>query len=169
MMKRLVVVVVALVCVAALAYAMEDVKEMQSCSYCGMDREKFAHSRMLIEYDDGSKMGTCSLHCAAIDLALKMDKSPVMIGVADYNSKKIIDAEKAYWVLGGSKPGVMTATAKWAFETKEDAEKFIQENGGTLATFEDAIKGAYDDMYQDTKMIREKKKKMKGMGHEHHH
>jgi nitrous oxide reductase accessory protein NosL len=71
-------------------------------------------------------------------------------------------------VVGGSKPGVMTKRAKWAFENKTDAEKFITENGGTLATFDEAIKLAYEDMYQDTKMIREKRK-MKKTGMEHQH
>jgi nitrous oxide reductase accessory protein NosL len=71
-------------------------------------------------------------------------------------------------VVGGSKPGVMTKRAKWAFENKGDAEKYIKENGGTLATFDEAIKLAYEDMHQDTKMIREKRK-MKKAGMEHQH
>jgi len=45
-----------------------------------------------------------------------------------------------------------------AFEKKADAEAFIQSNKGTLADFEAAIKAAYEDMYADTKMIREKRK-----------
>jgi nitrous oxide reductase accessory protein NosL len=54
--------------------------------------------------------------------------------------------------------GVMTKRAKWAFEKKEDAEKFLKENGGKLASFDEVIKAAYDDIYEDTKMIREKRK-----------
>ena len=121
-----------------------------------MDREKFAHSRIYIEYDDGTTEGTCSVHCAAIDLALNIDKTPKAIWVGDYNTKKLIDAEKAFWVIGGSKTGVMTKRAKWAFGKKEDAEKLISENGGNLAVFDEALKSAYEDMYQDTKMIRGK-------------
>ena len=34
----------------------------------GMGREKFAHSRMFIEYDDETTVGTCGMHCAVIDL-----------------------------------------------------------------------------------------------------
>jgi len=55
----------------------------------------------------------------------------------------------------------MTRQAKWAFAKKEDAEKFIKESGGKPATFDEAMKAAYDDMYQDTKMIREKRKMMR--------
>lgn len=38
--------------------------------------------------------------------------------VGDYNTKRLIDAEKAVWVIGGGKQGVMTKRAKWAFEKR---------------------------------------------------
>ncbi|HSB06284.1 MAG TPA: nitrous oxide reductase accessory protein NosL [Thermodesulfobacteriota bacterium] len=147
--------------VAAIGFAQEDVKKHPSCKYCGMDREKFAHSRVLVEYEDGTTEGMCSLRCAAVDLTVNLDKTPKAIRVGDYGTKNLIDAEKAFWVIGGSKMGVMTKRAKWAFEKKEDAEKFTKENGGDLATFEQAIKATYEDMYQDTKMIRERRKMRK--------
>ena len=145
-----------------------DIKASASCKYCGMDREKFAHSRMLIEFDDGSTVGTCSLRCVAVDLANNIDKTPVSLKVGDYGTKKLIDAEKAFWVIGGSKPGVMSKNAKWAFATKESAEAFIKENGGKLANFDEAMKAAYMDMYNDTKMIRDKRKQKKMMKQEKH-
>jgi hypothetical protein len=123
-----------------------------------MDREKFSHSRMLIAYEDGSTVATCSLHCAAVELANAIDKIPVSLRVADYDSKELIDAESAVWVLGGSKKGVMTGQAKWAFASGEPAERFIKANGGRIVTFDEAIKASYDDMYKDTKMIRESRK-----------
>jgi len=141
----------------------EDIQKEPACKYCGMDRGKFAHSRMLVIYDDGTEVGTCSIHCLAIDFALNIDKTPSSIKVGDFNTKKLIDAETAFWVIGGNKPGVMTKQAKWAFKNKEDAEKFIMLNGGALATFDDAMKAAYESMYADTKMIRDKRKKMKMM------
>jgi copper chaperone NosL len=170
MSKRIFVVMVVLVVGTALiAFAQEDIKQAPSCKYCGMDREKFSHSRMHIEYDDGTTVGTCSVHCAAVELAVTLDKTPKTLWVADYSSKKLIDAEKASWVIGGNKPGVMTKQAKWAFENKADAEKFMKENGGKITTFDEAIKLAYEDMYQDTKMIREKRKMMKKGNMEHGH
>ena len=101
---------------------------------------------MVIEYDDGTSLGACSLHCAALDLANNIDKTQKFIGVGDYNSKKLIDAEKAFWVVGGAKPGVMTGNPKWAFETKLAAEKFMKENGGVPANFDEAMAAAYTDM-----------------------
>ena len=135
-----------------------DVAKSPSCRQCGMDRGKFSHSRMLIEYEDGSTVGTCSLHCAAVELANTIDKIPVMVSVADYDSKELIDVDTAVWVMGGSKKGVMTGQAKWAFVSRESAERFIKANGGSIVSFDEAIKAAYDDMYQDTKMIREFRK-----------
>ena len=139
-------------------FSQDDISKLGSCKYCGMSLEKFAHSRMLIAYDDNTKNGVCSLHCAAVDLAVNLDKAPKSIQVGDYNTKKLIDAEQASWVIGGSKPGVMTKRGKWAFEKKADAETFIKDNGGTAASFNDAIKAAYEDIYADTQMIREKRK-----------
>jgi copper chaperone NosL len=147
--------------VALLGASAGDIQQSPSCKYCGMDREKFSHSRMLIEYEDGTSMGTCSIHCAAVELGLSIDKTPKSILVGDYGTKKLIDAEKAVWVIGGNKPGVMTKRAKWAFENKADAEAFIKENTGILASFDEVIKSSYEDMYQDTKMIREKRKMKK--------
>jgi nitrous oxide reductase accessory protein NosL len=149
---------IGLLLTGALALAQQDADKHASCKYCGMDRKMFGHSRMLLVYEDGSELGSCSLHCVAVDLALNIDKTPKTVQVADYNTKNLIDAETAVWVIGGDKPGVMSKRAKWAFANKSDAEAFIQQNKGTLTDFETAIKAAYEDMYADTKMIREKRK-----------
>ena len=143
------------------ALSQDDVKEIPECNYCGMGREKFANSRILIEYEDETEEGMCSIHCAAIDLAINIDKIPKAILVGDYGTRKLIDAEKAFWVIGGNKMGVMTKRAKWAFEKKDDAEKFVMENGGKVSTFDEALKAAYEDMYADIKMIRERRKSIR--------
>ncbi|MEJ5330891.1 MAG: nitrous oxide reductase accessory protein NosL [Desulfobaccales bacterium] len=141
----------------------QDLTKHPACPHCGMDREKFAHSRMLLTYSDGSESGTCSLHCAALELAVRLDKTPTSLQVADDNTKKLIAAEKAAWVIGGAKPGVMTRVAKWAFEKEADALAFIKENQGKLATFDDAMRATFEDMYEDVKMIRARRAKMGGM------
>lgn len=147
----------------------EDIHLHKDCKYCGMDREKFAFTRMMINYDDGTSVAVCSLHCAAVDLANNIDKTPTSIKVGDFSTKDLIDAETAAWVIGGSKPGVMSKRGKWAFGKKEDAEDFIKSNGGTLTDFETAIKAAYEDMYGDTKMIRDKRTEKRRKMQEHKH
>jgi nitrous oxide reductase accessory protein NosL len=135
-----------------------DVKEGPTCRYCGMDREKFASTRMVIEYDDGTKFFACSLHCVAVDLALQIDRTPLAIRVADATSSELIDAEKAHWLLGGTTPGVMTKRAKLAYLEAGAAKAAAKQTGAALITFDDAMKAAYEDMYQDTRMIRERRK-----------
>ena len=161
MIRLLLAAAIALSAVPASAQPVDDTKAMPSCPHCGMDREKFAVSRMVIDYDDGKPVGLCSLHCVAVDLAVAIDKTPVAIWVADMPSKKLVNAETAVWVLGGAKSGVMTSRAKWAFADKAAAEAFVKENGGSIVGFEDAMKAAYEDLYKDNKAIREKRKMMK--------
>jgi len=168
MRKILVALVILGLCFSAMAMmpVQDDIKMHPACTYCGMDRAKFAHSRVLLTYEDGMAVGTCSLHCAAVDLAINIDKTPKAVQVGDYITKSLIDAERASWVIGGSKMGVMTKKAKWAFATNEAAANFAKENGGEIAGYEQAIKASYEDMYADTKMIRERRMTKKMM-HKH--
>jgi hypothetical protein len=59
-----------------------------ACFYCGMKKAMFGHSWMDIERMDGSVVGVCSVHCAAIDMALHIDQPPKNIHVGVFNSKK---------------------------------------------------------------------------------
>ncbi len=159
---------------AAYAFAADDITQIPSCKYCGMHRDAYNFSRMYIQYQDGKAEGFCSIHCAAVDLAINIDRTPSNLLVGDYGTRQLIDAENAFWVVGGSKPGVMTKRAKWAFAAQDDADRFIKEFGGSRASFDAAMAAAYEDMYQDSKMIRErramKKKAMeqgKPMEHKH--
>ena len=130
----------------------------ESCVYCGMYRSKFEHSWVIITHDDGSSESVCSIHCAAIDMALHTEKAILKITAGDYDTKKQINADTAHWVIGGDILGVMTARAKWAFETKDGADNFMKKHGGRPANFREVIKAAFEDMYQDTLMIRKKRK-----------
>jgi len=112
------------------------------CKQCGMNRTKFSHSRMVVTYKDGSSTGTCSINCVVVDMKANKGKEVKSFQVGDYDSKKLIDAKSASWVIGGKKKGVMTPVAKWAFADKSGAEKFIKGNGGTLTTFDEVLKAA---------------------------
>ena len=153
MSRKIVLAVVSLLFCSSLAAA-DDIAEHRRCRYCSMDRDTWNFSRVYIRYDNGSTEGTCSIHCAAMDMALNMDTFPREILVADFGTKELTDAESATWVIGGVKPGVMTKRAKWAFARREDAEAFVVENGGAVATFDEVMAAAYHDMHEDTKAIR---------------
>jgi nitrous oxide reductase accessory protein NosL len=144
-MKHIILLLVLLL-IAALAGATDTVEDPKNCKQCGMDRIIFAHSRMLLEYVDGSISGVCSLHCAALELHHNNSKQLSALMVADYTTKKLLNAKSAAWVVGGSKAGVMTAVAKWAFAGMEEAQNFIKNNGGSVKSFEQAKESATTEM-----------------------
>ncbi len=139
--------------------AEKDIDRIPSCQYCGMDREKFGSTRMLVEYANGTTIGTCSIHCAAVDLAQSFGKEIKALRVADYRSGKLIDAEMAVWVVGAGLPGVMAAKSRVAFSDRSGADAFRKENGGDIADFDAAITSTYCDMWSDTQSIRSRRTK----------
>jgi len=119
-----------------------DIDEHRDCVYCGMDRKAYGFSRMLIQYQDGAVVGVCSLHCAVIELDAHSGRAVTSLLVADRDTRTMVEAAKAFWVMGGKKRGVMTARPKWAFSSKEAAEAFITANGGQIVTWEEALASA---------------------------
>ena len=149
------------VCLAA-DKAAEKVEAPDSCVHCGMDRTKFGHSRMIVTYTDGSSAGTCSLNCVGVDqLKDGKDKTVKTYQVADANTRKLIDAKTATWVIGGSKKGVMTPVPKWAFAEKTDAAAFVKANGGKVITFDEALKAMQKEHEDKAKKAQDHK------GHDH--
>lgn len=136
----------------------EDINKYPRCKYCGMDRKHYSATRVLIRYEDLTEYGLCSIHCAAVDMAVHIDKPVESLWVADYYTKNLINAENAYWVIGGNIAGVMTKRGKWAFEKRAHAEKFIEEHGGKAANLEEVMEATYADMHKDSKMLRSKLK-----------
>ncbi|OGW35935.1 MAG: hypothetical protein A2X58_12185 [Nitrospirae bacterium GWC2_56_14] len=123
----------------------KDINDHRSCGYCGMDRKAYGFSRMLVQYEDGTVVGTCSLHCAVVELDANPGKTVKVLLVADRYSRTLLDAEKAIWVMGGKKRGVMTEQPKWAFQSKEGAEVFIKANGGKIVTWAEALAAAREE------------------------
>ncbi|TLP44226.1 twin-arginine translocation pathway signal protein [Cohaesibacter sp. CAU 1516] len=128
------------------------------CTYCGMVREQWSHSRHLIQYDDDSTEGTCSIHCASLSIGLNMDRAPKNIWVGDAGSdaevKPLIKVEDAHYALDPSKPGTMSATRKWAYA---DPAKAAAVGAERVVPFEQALEAAYSDMAKNTLMIRKRR------------
>ncbi len=139
------------------------------CPYCGMVRKKWSHTRHLIQYDDDSTEGTCSIHCLSISLALNMDRGPKKIWAgdagADGDVKPLIDADAAHYVLDASKTGTMSGRRKWAFGDAGKA-KAAATGDAKVVAFNDALEAAYTDMAKNTVMIRKRRaEKRAKMGH----
>lgn len=123
------------------------------CPYCGMSKQMSVDTWMMIDYAGGRHVEVCSIFCGAIELALHNNFTLQQITVADAGTKRQIDAEMAYWVIGGSKKAAMIATPKWAFEDRASAENFIRRYGGRPATFDDVIENTFEEMYLDIRTI----------------
>lgn len=148
-MKRGIIIGVSVVMLAVLfavaAFAETDIDQHRECRQCNMDRKAYGYSRMLVQYKDGKQTGTCSLHCVVTELDSGKGGDVVSIQVADRDTRKLIDAEKAVWVIGGKKRGVMAMRAKWAFASREAAQKFVDSYGGVLAEWKEALAAARKD------------------------
>jgi len=138
-MNRFMLGVAMLLLFAGSSAASEIVEAPKACQQCGMDRVKFAYSRMVIDYADGTSDGVCSLNCAVEQMKKYPKKKVKSLIVADYVTRELVDARTATWVVGGDKSGVMTAVPKWSFSRKEDAQKFIKEHDGRLTNFDEAL------------------------------
>ena len=129
------------------------------CPYCGMDRRQYHYSRHLIHYSDDLVDGTCSIHCAAISLSLNLDRVPKAIYAPDNGSgeeiKPLVNAETAFYVIGGDHKPVMSKTPKTAFASKLAAE--AAKGAGEIVDFDRALMLSYMSMADDTKMIRMKR------------
>ncbi len=127
------------------------------CPYCGMARKQWSHTRHLIQYDDDSTEGTCSIHCASLSLALNMDRNPKNIWVGDAGSdakiKPLIKVEAAHYTLQPGKMGTMTGNRKWAYADIAKAKA----TGGKVVSFDEALQASYVDMGKNTLAIRKRR------------
>jgi nitrous oxide reductase accessory protein NosL len=148
MLTKLLPVLICLVLVsmsAVNARAHADITAIRECTNCGMDRKVYGYSRMLINFADGSQVGVCSLHCAVIKLGEHKNKKVKSLLVADRDSHQLLAADKAHWVIGGKKRGVMTQRPKWAFATAAAARAFVGSQGGKIVSWDEALAAARED------------------------
>ncbi|MBN2741092.1 MAG: nitrous oxide reductase accessory protein NosL [Rhodobacteraceae bacterium] len=130
------------------------------CPYCGMMRKMFSQTRHLIVYEDDAVDGTCSLHCAAISLALNMDRVPKTIYAGDAGAadevKPLADSASMTYVIDPARPGTMTAVSKYAYADKAQAEAAAGADA-KMVDFDTALVDAYNGMAQDTIRIRKRR------------
>lgn len=130
------------------------------CPYCGMMRQMYAFSRHLIVYANDTVDATCSIHCAAISLALNMDQGPVTIYAGDAGAegemKPLVDTAGMSYVIDPDKPGTMTAVSKFAYADAAKAKAAAGPNAQVVG-FDAALTLAYADMAKDTIAIRKRR------------
>jgi hypothetical protein len=85
--------------------------------------------------------------------------------VVDNTTLKFIPVEKAYYVVGSSKPATMAKkVSKYAFGTEQAAKAFAAEFGGEVMRYDAALALAKKDFDSDTaaKKMRQAKAAKKG-------
>lgn len=148
MLRKVLPLIICMVLTGASALAtvaQDDIAMHRECHQCGMDRKIYGYSRMLILYEDGAQTGVCSLHCTVTEMNEHKDKKVKTVLVADRDSHTLIEADKAFWVMGGKKRGVMTQRPKWAFATGAAAQAFIAANGGAAAGWNEVLSAAREE------------------------
>ena len=127
---------------SAVAGAADTAGNPKICRHCGMDLADVARSRMLIAYTDGTTVEVCSLSCALAEMSQNKDKQVKSIMVADYATLKLTDAKTASWVVGGKEEGTMAPQVKGAFAGKDEAIRFVKDNGGEVTSFDQVVEAA---------------------------
>ncbi len=143
------------------AQILQDGKAKMFCPKCGMTLPMFYRTNHAAKVD-GKMQQFCSMHCLVE--AMKSGAKVSDIQVVDNTTLKFIPVSKAWYVVGSNKPATMSKVSKYAFGTKEAAEKFAKENGGKVMKFEDALAIAKKAFDKEAKMIKMKQAKMAKMG-----
>jgi nitrous oxide reductase accessory protein NosL len=138
-------------------------EEQKWCPLCSMNLKMFWKTSHWLTLSDGKTTGYCSIHCAS----KIYQKRPTDIDrweVADYDMKTLINAHRAYFLIGSDLPGTMTPVSKLAFASHDVAKSYQKEHGGTIGSLDDALTRAIEGRGEDMALIKKKKAKMSAMG-----
>lgn len=135
-------------------------EEKLYCPICGMNLKMFYKTSHGVELKDGQTKQYCSIRCLAYDWPA-IETKVAKILVTDVASETLIDAKKAFYVIGSNVQGTMSMVSKLAFLNEADAQAFVQEYKGEIVPFETAFAQATISLENDVAMF--VKKKQKGM------
>ena len=131
------------------------------CPKCGMTLPMFYRTNHAAKVD-GKMEQFCSIHCLVEEM--KSGKKVSDVQVVDNSTLKFIPAEKAWYVVGSSKPGTMSKVSKYAFGTKEAAEKFAKEFGGEVKPYAEVLKMVEANFDKEAAMIAKRQAMMAKKG-----
>ncbi len=164
MRKVLLLLGLALLGGAAVEAAEDDVATHRECGFCGMDRKAYGYSRALVRWEGGPDVGTCSLHCAVVELEAHPERKLAALLVADRDTHALVEASAAAWVVGGRRKGVMTQRPKWAFATRAAAEAFVRAEGGEVVAWEAALAAAHEDLAAERSQAEARRRRAQASG-----
>ena len=131
------------------------------CPKCGMTLPMFYRTNHAAKVN-GKMEQFCSIHCLVEEM--KSGKKVTDVQVVDNSTLKFIPAEKAWYVVGSSKPATMSKVSKYAFGTKEAAEKFAKEYGGKVMPYAEVLKMVEAKFDKEAAMIAKRQAMMAKKG-----
>lgn len=128
------------------------------CPNCGMMINMWARTRHSFQHSEGD-LTTCSIRCLA-DKTINSGTGATNAQVAMYiDPDKMVEVEKATYVIGSTAPGTMTMKSKIAFADKASAEEFSSNYGGEVVDFQGAFAAAKMELPKSRMLIDQKRKK----------
>lgn len=113
-------------------------EERTECSLCGMWIDLYMKTRHVVTLTGGTAESFCSIACAS--KFMKKHKGQIkMVLAADFETKELIEADSAFYLEGSDIHGVMSYTSRLAFTTRDQAERFRKEHGGSIISFKEAL------------------------------
>ncbi|MBU0481563.1 MAG: nitrous oxide reductase accessory protein NosL [Proteobacteria bacterium] len=115
------------------------------CVNCGMKLNMWARTRHSFTLSSG-EYHTCSIHCVA-DLARQHKESAKNVKVALYlEPETMLEADQAFYLVGSTAVGTMTAVSKIAFRTEKSATDFANKYGGSVMNFAEVLARASEEL-----------------------
>ena len=146
----------------AKAQILQKGEDKHYCVKCGMTLPMFYRTNHAATVD-GNVEQFCSMYCLIEEMSA--GKKVTDVKVVDNTTLKFIPVEKAFYVVGSSKPATMAKKiSKYAFGTKAAAEVFAKKFGGKVMRYVDALTIAKKDFADDTaaKKMRQAKAAKRG-------
>ncbi len=132
------------------------------CQKCGMSLPMFYRTNHVATVD-GKVEQFCSMYCLVEEM--NSGKKVTDVQVVDNATLKCIPVEKAFYVVGSSKPATMAKKiSKYAFGTEKAAVEFARKFGGKVMHYTDALSIAKKDFASDTQAKKIRQAKAAKMG-----
>lgn len=133
--SRFLALLVSILMIFAMATASIAAGKGKTCPKCGKEIQTQS-ARFYVVYKDGKKESFGCPHCGLSEINNGNVKSAK---ATDFLRGKKINAEKAFY-LKGSEFGTCCTPYWLSFSSKDEAEKFSKGFGGTVMTYEEALK-----------------------------
>lgn len=158
--KKAGILVLSLIVVAMLGLGWYEVRSLRNPQECGFCRRPLDDRLRTVVEIDGTRKQVCCPRCAVTE-SRQQHKPIRLVTVRDFSTKKEIDPQKAWFVSGShafacthdgmrmdemKQPEALAfdrcSPGTFAFAKKEDAELFVNQNGGRIETVEQLLEGA---------------------------